>query len=369
MTAPSLSFKGRAGHLASAAVALLLILGFNLFFTPGFFHIVLREGHLSGSLIDILTRGAPFMIMAIGMTLVIATGGVDLSVGPVAAITAAVVTKLIGGELGETQLALPLAILGVATFCGFWNGLLISRAGIQPIIATLILMVAGRGIAQLITEGQILTVYYEPFHFLGAGFLFFPFPIYLVLGFLLLVSVAVRRTALGLFIEAIGNNASASYYSGVREKNMKLLVYTVSGLCAGIAGIMISSNIRSADANNIGNWAELDAILSVVIGGTALAGGRFSLVGSILGALIIQSMTTTIYSFGVAPEVTLVVKALIVLVVSLLQSAEFRKRMTIPRSAVHGLRARMAVSGFRERIKRTERITGTDSEERRPAEK
>jgi galactofuranose transport system permease protein len=309
-------------------IALLLILGFNLFFTPGFFHIELKDGHLFGSLIDILTRGAPLIMMALGMTLVIATGGVDLSVGPVAAISAAIATTLIGGKLNQTQLPLLLVVpaaLGVAALCGLWNGLLVSRAGIQPIIATLILMVAGRGIAQLITRGQILTVYYEPYHFLGGGFLFLPVPLYLVLALFALIALLVRRTALGLFIEAIGNSASASYYSGVREKNIKLLVYTVSGLCAGAAGLLMSANVRSADANNVGLWYELYAILAVVLGGTALAGGRFSLTGSILGALIIQSLTTTIYSFGVPKEVTLIVNALVVFAVSLLQSELFRQ--------------------------------------------
>ena len=328
MASLPLKQKGAAGSLAWAILALLLILGFNFVFTPGFFSLQIRNGHLFGSLIDILTFGAPYMVLAIGMTLVVATGGVDLSVGPVAAIAAAVATSLIGSttDVTKTPLALALlAALGVAALCGFWNGLLVSRAGIQPIIATLILMVAGRGIAQLITKGQIITVYYEPFHFIGGGFLLRPFSLYILFGLFALVSLLVRRTALGLFIEAIGDNASASYYSGVAEKNIKLLVYTLSGLCAGVAGIIISSNVRSADANNAGLWYELDAILSVVIGGNSLLGGRFSLLGSVLGALIIQSLTTTIYSFGVPPEVTLVVKALVVFAVSLMQSEQFRQ--------------------------------------------
>lgn len=316
------------GNLVWAILALLLILGFNLLFTPGFFAIQIRDGHLFGSLIDILTRGAPFMVLAVGMTLVIATGGVDLSVGPVAAISGAVAAALIGSGSDTAETPLPLAVaaaLGVATLCGFWNGLLVSRADIQPIIATLILMVAGRGVAQLITEGQILTVYYEPYHLIGGGFLFFPVALYVGLGVFGLVALLVRRTALGLFIEAIGDNASASFYSGISARNIKLLVYTISGLCAGIAGILISSNVRSADANNAGLWYELDAILAVVIGGTALSGGRFSLLGSVVGALIIQSLTTTIYSFGVPPQVTLVVKALVVIAVSLMQSERFRQ--------------------------------------------
>jgi galactofuranose transport system permease protein len=130
---------------------------------------------------------------------------------------------------------------------------------------------------------------------------------------------------LGMFIEAIGINPSSSFHSGINEKNIKLLVYVLCGLCAGVAGLIISSNIKSADANNAGMLYELDAILSVVIGGTSLTGGRFSLIGSLLGALIVQSLITTIYSVGVPPEVTMVVKAIVVLLVSLVQSEHFRK--------------------------------------------
>lgn len=317
-----------ASGLSGAMLALVLILGFNLLFTPGFFRLQIRNGSLFGSLIDILTFGAPLMVLAVGMTLVIATGGVDLSVGPVAAIAAAVTAALIGSATDAAQTPLALALgagLGAAALCGLWNGLLVAYVGIQPIIATLILMVAGRGVAQLITQGQIITVYYEPFHFIGGGFLLLPFSLFLVLGVFVLARLLVRRTALGLFIEAIGSNASASAYSGVAEQRVKLLVYTLSGLCAGVAGIIISSNVRSADANNAGLWYELDAILAVVLGGTALTGGRFFLSGSLLGALILQSLTTTIYSLGVPPEVTLVVKALVVCAVSLLQSEQFRQ--------------------------------------------
>ena len=313
-------------------LALILILVFNLIFTPEFFSLEIKDGHLFGSLIDVLNRGAGLMVLSMGMTLVIATGGVDLSVGPVIAITAAVAATLIGPETGITAMPLILVILlGLlaAAMGGIWNGLLVSYGGIQPIVATLILMMAGRGIAQLITEGQILTIYYSPYYFIGAGYLFgLPFPLFIVAGVLLFFWWSTRKTALGLFIESIGTNASASYYSGINEKNVKLLVYTLSGLCAGIAGLMISSNIKSADANNAGLWTELDAILAVNIGGTDPNGGRFYLLGSLLGALIIQTLTTTIYSVGVPPEIILVVKAGVILVVTLIQSEQFRETVS-----------------------------------------
>ena len=305
-------------------VALALVMAFNLLFTPNFFRLEIKDGHLFGSLVDVLNRGAPLMLMAIGMTAVIATAGVDLSVGAVAAICAAVATRLVGNVTEVTSTPLPLVVLitlGAAILCGLWNGLLVSRANIQPMVATLVLMVAGRGIAQLITDGQIITVYYSPFFYFGAGYLAgLPFTLFIVAAIFLFAWLMTRRTAIGLFVESVGTNASSSYYSGVNEKNVKLVAYVFCSFCAGIAGLIISSNVKSADANNVGLFMELDAILAVVIGGTLMSGGRFSLAGSVLGALLIQSVTTTIYAFGVPPEVVLVVKSLVVLFVVLLYS-------------------------------------------------
>jgi ribose/xylose/arabinose/galactoside ABC-type transport system permease subunit len=141
-----------------------------------------------------------------------------------------------------------------------------------------------------------------------------------VAAILLFAWLMTRRTAIGLFVESVGTNASSSFFSGVNEKNVKLVTYIFCSFCAGIAGIVISSNVKSADANNVGLFMELDAILAVVIGGTLMSGGRFSLAGSVLGALLIQSVTTTIYAFGVPPEIVLVVKSLVVLFVVLLYS-------------------------------------------------
>jgi simple sugar transport system permease protein len=305
-------------------VVLGLVMLFNFFFTPNFFQLEIKDGHLFGSLVDILNRGAPLMLMAIGMTLAIATAGVDLSVGSVAAICAAVATTLVGNVTGATDTPLWLVLiisLAVALLCGLWNGLLVAWANIPPMVATLVLMVAGRGIAQLITDGQIITVYYEPFFYLGAGYLLgLPFTLFIVAAVFLFAAIMTRRTAIGLFIEAVGINPSSSFYSGINEKNIKLLAYVVCAFCAGVAGLIISSNVKSADANYVGLYSELGAILAVAIGGTLMTGGRFSLAGSVLGALLIQSVTTTIYAFGVPPEVVLVVKALVVLFVVLLYS-------------------------------------------------
>jgi simple sugar transport system permease protein len=212
---------------------------------------------------------------------------------------------------------------------GAWNGILVAGVKIQPIVATLILMVAGRGIAQLIGNGQILTVNYKPFLFLGKGYLFtLPFSIFIVASIFIAAALLTRKTALGLFIESVGSNPVASRLTGIRAFVIIMIVYIFCGFCSGIAGLIASSNVSSADGNNLGNLYELDAILAVVIGGTSLNGGRFYLKGTLLGALIIQTLSTTIYSVGVPNQMILVVKAIVVLIVCLMQSEEFRKKLS-----------------------------------------
>lgn len=309
------------------AIALAALLLFNLFFTPGFMHIEIKDGHFYGSLVDVLKQASRVMLVSLGMTLIIATGGVDLSVGAVMAIAGSVAAQL----LVQTHVGLAtalLATLGVCLLLGVWNGALVAGLGVQPIVATLILMVAGRGVAQLLTDGQIITVEDARFTFIAGGhWLGLPFPITVVLLGLLGTAALTRGTAMGLFIESVGNNETACYFAGVNAKGVKLFVYSFCGLCAGVAGLIEASTIKAADANNAGLYLELDAILAVVIGGTALTGGRFHLLGSVLGALIIQTLTTTILTRGVPVQYTLVVKAAVVLAVCLLQSEPFRARL------------------------------------------
>ncbi|QYC43925.1 Inner membrane ABC transporter permease protein YtfT [Nonomuraea coxensis DSM 45129] len=307
------------------AVVLVLLLALNIFFTPSFFSVQVRDGHLYGSLIDILRFGAPLILVSIGMTLVIATGGIDLSVGSVVAISGALACLQISEDAGvATAVA---AALGLCLVLGAWNGFLVAAVGIQPIIATLILMVAGRGLAQLITDGQIITINDPAYKVIGGGYwLTVPFGILVVIAVLGITAFLTRRLALGMLIEAVGGNAEASRLAGIRARGIVIMVYAFAALCAGVAGLMISSNVSSADGNNAGLWIELDAILAVVIGGTSLAGGRFSLSGTVLGALIIQTLTTTIYSIGVPPETTLLFKALVVTAVCLIQSPSFRAK-------------------------------------------
>lgn len=300
-------------------IALLGVLALNWVLFPGFFRVTWQDGRFFGSVIDVLNRGAPVAILAIGMTAVIATKGVDLSVGAVMAVAGATAATLVVN--GVPMPIAVLAALGVGVLCGLWNGMLVAILDIQPIIATLVLMVAGRGIAQLITEGTIVTFNDPALIFVGTGsFLGFPMPTVIAAVLLVLVTLAVRRTALGLFIEAVGVNRSAATLAGIKSRMLLLLVYALSGLCAAIAGLIVAADIRGADANNAGLWLELDAILAVVIGGTSLLGGRFSIPMAVVGAIIIQAMNTGILVSGFRPEFNLVVKAGMIIVILLIQS-------------------------------------------------
>jgi ribose/xylose/arabinose/galactoside ABC-type transport system permease subunit len=303
-------------------LALLLILVVDSLVAPHFFQIVLQDGRLFGSPIDILNRAAPVALLAIGMTLVIATGGIDLSVGAVMAIAGATAASMT--VAGYPLFVVLLAALGSGVLAGLWNGILVAVLKIQPFVATLILMVAGRGVAQLITSGQIVTFNDPSLAWLGSGsLLLFPVPVIITLVTLLLFWLLTRKTALGMFIEAVGINIRAAKNAGVKTRTMVILAYVLSGLCAAIAGVIVAADIRGADANNAGLWLEMDAILAVVIGGGSLMGGRFNMALSVVGALIIQSMNTGILLSGFPPELNLVVKAVVVLCVLIVQSPRF----------------------------------------------
>jgi galactofuranose transport system permease protein len=316
-----------ADRRAWPCLLLLLLLLVNLVVTPQFFYLEIREGRLYGSLIDVLNRGAPVALLAIGMSLVIATRGIDLSVGSVMAIAGAVCANLIVGGIDNVGLII-VAGLCAGLIAGLINGGLISYLGLQPIVATLILMVAGRGIAQLISGGQIITFQHTGFAWLGIGsFLGLPVPVILVALVLVAVYLLTRKTALGLFIESVGCNPKASHYLGIRVATIQMLTYSIAGLCAALAGIIATADIQGADANNIGLWLELDAILAVVLGGAALTGGRFSVGLSVVGVLIIQTLSTGIVMSGLPAKYNLLVKAVVVILVLLLQAPRFQAQL------------------------------------------
>jgi len=317
-------------------LALLVLLLVNVMVKPSFLDVRMQDGHLYGNVIDIARNSAPVMLVALGMTLVIATRGIDLSVGAIAAIAAAVAcTRIIGAgdeaALTTAVMAMTYALV-VCVALGAWNGFLVAVLGIQPIIATLILMVAGRGISMAITDGQITTVNNPWFSDLASGFvLTLPLAFLVAVAMVLFTALLTRRTALGMLIEAVGINPEASRLAGVRARTIIWTVYAFSGLCAGLAGLVIAANTNSVNANSLGLWIELDAILAVVIGGTSLMGGRFSLAGTFVGALFIATLSRTIPNIGIPSEVNYLFKAIVVIAVCLLQSPKARALLRVRR--------------------------------------
>jgi len=323
MSAPQKSFwKNSPAVWPLAGLALLMLV--NLIYSHNFFSISQQDGHYFGTPIDIFKNGSICLVLALGMTLVIATGGIDLSVGSVMAIVGAVAATML--QKGHGFPLVIAASLGVGVLCGFINGLLVSWARIQPIVATLVLMVAGRGIAQVISNGEQVQILDNHFNYLGNGFLVgLPFAPILVTALYGMVWLWLRRSANGLFIEAVGDNETASRYAGLAAARVKCLAYTMCGLCAGVAGLLAASFISDADPLTAGQNMELDAIFAVVIGGTALTGGRFNLLGSYLGAILLQTLTVTMYFVGVASAVAPVPKAVLIIIVCLMQSETSRR--------------------------------------------
>ena len=323
-------------------VALLALIAINTIARPQFILVTLRDGELYGALIDILRNSAPLMLVALGMTIVIATRGIDLSVGAIMAVSGAVALTIIDGSpdpgnLGTVAVAL-LVALAVSLVLGAWNGLLVAVVGIQPIIATLVLMLAGRGMALLITEGFITTVNSQPYEFLATGYLIaLPFALLIWVIAAVVIALLERRTALGMLTEAVGINPEASRLAGVRARGIVFGAYAASGLLAGIAGIIYSSNIRAADANAAGLFIELYAILAVVLGGTSLMGGKFTIAGTVIGVLTIQTLEATILFLGVPSAQSPVFFALVVIVVVLVQSPRLHRWA---RSALSSARSR-----------------------------
>lgn len=316
-------------RLTWPVAALLALVVVNTIARPAFLRITVQDGELYGAIIDILRNSAPLMLVALGMTIVIATRGIDLSVGAIMAVSGAVALTIIEGsatpgDLGTVGVAILAGVL-VALLLGVWNGFLVAALGIQPIIATLVLMLAGRGIALLITGGFITTINSEPYQFMAQGYVLgLPFAFYVSVAAIVVIALLERRTALGMLTEAVGINPEASRLAGVRARGIVWAAYVVSGVLAGLAGILYSSNIMAADANAAGQYIELDAILAVVLGGTSLAGGKFSLAGTVIGVFTIQTLKSTITFLGVPPAVSPVFMAVVVVIVVLIQSRRVR---------------------------------------------
>jgi simple sugar transport system permease protein len=350
---PALYYLKRAFHspLLFPLACLVLVLLLNVIVTvattgsPGpFFQIVLTNGTLNGPLITILNRSSELVILALGMTICVScSAGTDISVGAVMAFSGAVSIWLLGfGTLPQNDyhvksyvvpyvVGLLVAIL-VGAICGAWNGFLVARLRIQPMVATLILFTGGRGLAKVFADGQIDKVDVPSYKWLGNFFqdssgknlVPLPTPIFIAAAMVIVTMVVLKRTALGMNIQSVGINNRASRIMGLKSIRLVLLAYVFCGACAGIAGIIATSRIGGIDANNCGKLIELDAILAVALGGNSLAGGRFSMAGSVIGAITIQALTTVLYSINVSADQLPFYKAVVVVIVVVIQSPETR---------------------------------------------
>jgi galactofuranose transport system permease protein len=284
-------------------IAILLLVLYNIFFTPYF----LTWSNVRIQLIQV----APVVIVALGMALVIGTEGIDLSVGSVMALAAALIPIYLGyGVVGAIVVSL---LAGVAV--GFVNGVLVARVGLQPIVATLALFVGGRGLAVVISKGKLVDIHNADLIYLGSGDLFgVPVLVWIAAALVLVVSFLVRRTVFGRRLLAIGGNRKATELAGLPVKRVLITVYVVCAVLASIAGLLAVARIQSSDASAVGLLIELSAITAVVVGGTPLTGGKVRVLGTVAGALLMQLVIATMIKHNLQPSTTEMVQAVIILI-------------------------------------------------------
>lgn len=302
-----------------ALLALLVIMLFNLAVTPNFFQ--------PQTLFVNISQVATIAIVAMGMTLVIATGGIDLSVGAVMALSGALAPLIFLSDFAAANPTLGLAAsigapILVALCCGVFNGVLVSVLNVQPIVATLIFFISGRGLAQVLTNGNLQTFTHPSFSYLGTGrVLGLPFQGWLVLLIALVLFWVVSRSVFGRQLLAVGGNERAARLSGIPVHRVKIGAYVICAGLSGLAGLIVVAINSASDAARIGNLMELDAIAAAVVGGTLLQGGRAPIFGAVLGAVIIQLVKYTLLANGIADEVALIAKAGIIIAAVYLQQA------------------------------------------------
>ena len=314
-----------------AVVGIAILLLINSVKDPGYLAVGVNPttGLLTGNVLDILRVSAPIIMIALGMTFVIATEGIDLSVGSMMAVGGAVAMETLSTVSDSTSVRAMLGAIGLALalaiVLGALNGLLVAVIGLQPFISTLIMMLAARGIARVITDGQNTNAANEPFRQLSNGQVL-GLPTSFVIAVLIVVVIALfmRRTALGLMIESIGINPHASRLVGIRPRRILFGVYILSAAFAAVGGLFSVSEVMTVSVSGTGNLMELDAILAVVIGGTSLAGGKFSILGSTIGALLIATLNKSVLFLGIPAAATPAFKALVIIVLVLLQSERIR---------------------------------------------
>ncbi|MDY6287093.1 MAG: ABC transporter permease [Bilifractor sp.] len=327
--------KIRKNPLFMPILMLILVLLINLFKDPSFFAIAIKNGVLYGRLIDVLNRGSEIAILAVGQTLVVAvSAGTDISVGSVMSLAACGGCMVLAGygNTSVTGIVAPIAVgiivgLLFGLGCGCVNGAMVAKLKIQPMVATLILFTAARAIGLLLCNNQIIYIRYEPYQYLG-NFLPgvpIPTPIIVTIIVIIIAQLILKKTALETYIQSVGINSRASKICGINSDRICFICYAICGLCAGVAGMIASSRIYSADSNNIGLNNEMYSILAVALGGNSLAGGKFNMAGSIVGAYTIQAIMTTLLAMGVSTDQSPAIMAVIIVIIVVIQSPVFRE--------------------------------------------
>jgi simple sugar transport system permease protein/ribose transport system permease protein len=298
-----------AGPTYGAIASLLVLVVGNALFTPNF--------ATASNLWNVLLQVSTVLLVAVGMTFVIATRGVDLSVGSVMAVAGALAATQLGRGVGVAIVAALVGALAV----GVLNGALVAYLRVQPIVVTLATLIAGRGLAQVIShEGELVPIDHPGLQLLGRGHVG-PVPAQAVVALVVvaLAAAVLRATPFGRYVLAVGGNPAAARLAGVPVRRTLIAVYAASAVLAGVAGVIEVARLGASDAAKVGLNVELDAIAAAVVGGTALAGGRATVLGTVVGALIMQVIATSFNMLLVPYAWSLALKAAIILVAVYLQ--------------------------------------------------
>ena len=320
-------------------VAIIVMALFNLFMDPSFFKVTLGTNSagdpvLSGYLITILDYGSELAILAIGMTLVTAaSGGQDISVGATRAIAGSVILRVLCGTNSRPDgLQAPIIVAFlvaciVSMLFGAFNGILVAYFKIQPMVATLILFTAGRSIAAWINNNELPIISDPKFGYYG-GYIPgvpIPTPFFIAMISVIVVMLVLKFTTLGLYTQSVGINESSSRLNGINPQFIKFLTFVILGLCVAVAGLIKVSRLSTINYSVIAKDIEMDAILAVALGGNALSGGKFNMPASILGAYVIQFLTTTLYKMNVNSDALSAYKAVVVIILVVVSSPAVRK--------------------------------------------
>ena len=333
--------KITSNQLFIPLMALILLAVINLINDPGFFKVTLGTNNagypvLSGYLITILDYGSELGILAIGMTLVTAaSGGQDISVGATIAIAgSAMLRVLCGGNSRPETIQAPIIVAFlvacvVGMLCGAFNGALVALFKIQPMIATLILFTAGRSIAAWINNNELPIVPDPKFSYFGGFIPGIPIPttVFIVAICIVIIALVLKFTNLGLYTQAVGINESSSRLNGINPTLIMFISFVILGLCVAVAALIKVSRLSTINYSVIAKDIEMDAILAVALGGNSLSGGKFNMWSSILGAYVIQFLTTTLYKFNVQSDALAAYKAVVVILLVVFSAPTVRDYM------------------------------------------